>query len=269
MGLGDKTAALYVVPGSFDPTTGAWSTTGNGADLTSSGTLTVQNTTPTGAAPAGSVVTAVTNGKSTTTVQISANTLNVPLSLYGTVDGVNWVLIGGLPLLNQATAYLSNTILAGATGIWTFSSADFSQVRVSTPNAATTGSATVSLISGSQPAIVAIDNTVLIARAQPADSWASTQGITVNTDVIGKAAPAAGLRNYVTDIVASNTSATATVVSIKDGATAIWQFSVAAGATVVITFAVPLRCTAATGTNINVLLATTTMYVNLSGFVGA
>lgn len=70
------------------------------------------------------------------------------------------------------------------------------------------------------------------------------------TDVVLRAAAAAGIRNYVTSIDTRNAHATvATEVVIKDGATVIWRqlLPAAMAAPVEITFRTPLRGTAATG----------------------
>ncbi len=104
--------------------------------------------------------------------------------------------------------------------------------------------------------------------ADTVHQWQSTQAITVNTDTSVKASAGAGLRNYITDVTLSNSSAAAVLVQIKDGSTVIWQAHVPAGGTVTKEFSVPLKGTAATAVNVNVAVATTTMYVSLGGFIG-
>ena len=99
-------------------------------------------------------------------------------------------------------------------------------------------------------------------------SFQSTQGITVATDVVGQAAAGAGLRNYVTDLMLSNSSATPALVVIKDGATPIWQCSVPAGVNIMVDLLTPIKSSANAAININVGTAVTTMYVSLSGFTG-
>lgn len=94
-------------------------------------------------------------------------------------------------------------------------------------------------------------------------------GITGTTDVVLKAAAAAGIRNYVTSIDLRNAHATvATEVVIKDGATVIWrQLLPAAMATPVdITFPTPLRGTAATAVNFACLTTGAQVYVNAQGY---
>jgi uncharacterized cupredoxin-like copper-binding protein len=92
-------------------------------------------------------------------------------------------------------------------------------------------------------------------------------GIVNTTDVVAKAAAAAGVRNYVTSIDLSNASATATEVVIKDGATVIWRGHCPAnspGRSIV--FPTPLRGTAATAVNVACITTAAAVYVNLQGF---
>ena len=94
-------------------------------------------------------------------------------------------------------------------------------------------------------------------------------GITGTTDVVVKAAAAAGIRNYVTSIDLRNAHASvATEVVIKDGATVIWrQMLPAAMATPVdITFPTPLRGTAATALNFACITTGAQVYVNAQGY---
>lgn len=88
-------------------------------------------------------------------------------------------------------------------------------------------------------------------------------------DVVARAAGAAGVRNYVTDVTLANSSAAGVGVVIKDGAAVIWQGLVPAGATLTKTFKTPLRGTAATAINVAALVATTTLTASLSGYSGA
>lgn len=120
-------------------------------------TVNAQNTAPTGAAPTGSVIALNANGKTTASFQVNANTLSQPLSLYATVDGTTWFPVGGSPLLNQSNGRWQDTIPAGVTGIFTAAVGDFLGVRLSTPNAAVTGSATVGGQAGAEPSILAVE----------------------------------------------------------------------------------------------------------------
>jgi hypothetical protein len=106
----------------------------------------------------------------------------------------------------------------------------------------------------------------------PEADWqyaAAAGGIVNTTDVVLKAAAAAGIRNYVTSIDIRNAHATvATEVVIKDGATVIWRqlLPAAMAAPVEITFPTPLRGTAATAVNFACLTTGAQVYVNAQGY---
>ena len=106
----------------------------------------------------------------------------------------------------------------------------------------------------------------------PEADWqyaAAAGGIVNTTDVVLKAAAAAGIRNYVTSIDVRNAHATvATEVVIKDGATVIWRqlLPAAMAAPVEITFPTPLRGTAATAVNFACLTTGAQVYVNAQGY---
>lgn len=114
------------------------------------------------------------------------------------------------------------------------------------------------------------------ANGDPSNEWQATTGTTpyaTATSTAVKAAGAAGVRNYVTDIHVINTSATvSTTFSILDGATVIWTTNLpAVSATqpqVVIdhTFATPLKGTAATAMNIQAGTTGASIYYNVGGF---
>ena len=194
MGLGDIAAPLYVV--------------GGGQDTQVLGsTISAQNLNLTGAATALSAVAISANGKATGSFQVSSNTLNVPLSLYGTVDGVNWVPIGGAPFLNQATNLWQSTIPAGTTGVFTLACGDLSAIRLSTPNSAVTGSAAVSAITGLPAAITSgeplrINNVRAIASLQ-----AKAGPGVIHTLIISPltATPTAGLLTVYDSLTATGT----------------------------------------------------------------
>jgi hypothetical protein len=108
--------------------------------------------------------------------------------------------------------------------------------------------------------------------AIPEADWqyaAAAGGIINTTDVVLRAAAAAGIRNYVTSIDIRNAHATvATEVVIKDGATVIWRQLLPAAMTapVEITFPTPLRGTAATAMNVACITTGAQVYVNAQGF---
>lgn len=91
---------------------------------------------------------------------------------------------------------------------------------------------------------------------------------TSNTAVI--AAQGAGVRIYVTHINVLNTSATATLVNIKDGTTTIYTVSApATSGQVSLTLPVPLRLTANTALNVNCATTSANVIVSASGYKGA
>lgn len=106
----------------------------------------------------------------------------------------------------------------------------------------------------------------------PEGDWqfaCATGGIVNTTDVVAKAAGAAGIRNYVTGIQLRNANTVATEFVIKDGSTVIWRGYVSATATeapISVTFATPLRGTAATAINIACITTAAQVYASLQGF---
>jgi len=120
---------------------------------------------------------------------------------------------------------------------------------------------------------------VNLPYAVPEATWsyaAATNGIlNTTTAVTIKAAAAAGLRNYITNIqIMSETLGTATELAVRDGAagTVIWRTKISTAGipnTVGITFDVPLRGTAATLLEVVTLTLSGTgaVYFNAQGFV--
>jgi hypothetical protein len=98
---------------------------------------------------------------------------------------------------------------------------------------------------------------------------AATGGIINTTAVTIRAAQGAGIRNYITSLQISNNSGTATEVSIRDGAggTVIWRGMAAANMTQQpITFANPLKSTAATLLEVVCGTTAAAVYVNAQGY---
>ncbi len=108
--------------------------------------------------------------------------------------------------------------------------------------------------------------------AIPESDWqyaAASGGIVNTTDVVAKAAAAAGIRNYVTGIQVRNTNAVATEFVIKDGATVIWrtQLPASMAGSMDVQFPTPLRGTAATAVNIACITTGAAVYANLQGYI--
>lgn len=92
---------------------------------------------------------------------------------------------------------------------------------------------------------------------------------TTNTSVIASAG--GSLRNYVTQILVTNSHATvSTVVEIRDGATTVLYrgYALAAGGGFSVTLPVPLRGTAATAVTASCITTGSNVYVSASGYKG-
>jgi hypothetical protein len=120
-------------------------------------------------------------------------------------------------------------------------------------------------------------NLVVYPYGVPEISWsyaAATGGILNTTTAVSfKAAAAAGIRNYITNIqVMSEALTTATELAIRDGAggTVLWRIKIPTGGlpTAQFDFAVPLRGTAATLLEVVTLTASGAgaVYFNAQGF---
>lgn len=94
----------------------------------------------------------------------------------------------------------------------------------------------------------------------------TTAAITTTADTLVIAAQAAGVRNYITSITIVNSSATATVVELKDGVTVIWRGYVPANGYNDAQFPTPLKGTAATAINVACLTTATNTFVTCAGF---
>lgn len=81
-----------------------------------------------------------------------------------------------------------------------------------------------------------------------------------------KASAGAGIRNYVTDLSATNTSATAARLEVLDGATVLHTAIIQPGATYDKSFVTPLRGTAATAVNVQLAAAVTDVRVSVQGY---
>jgi hypothetical protein len=106
--------------------------------------------------------------------------------------------------------------------------------------------------------------------AIPEADWSYSLAAPVTTAVqtAVKSAGAAGIRNYVTGCQLQNTGATATEIQIQDGATVIWRGFLPASMMAIadINFNTPLRGTAATALNVNVVTAGCNVYFNVQGY---
>lgn len=124
-------------------------------ELTSTGNITTQNLVPGGVATAGSAVSLTTNGMPSVMIQ-TTGTYTGALSLQMTVDNVNWVTVGGVPLINVNTGGNLATITSALQGVFQANVAGAIAVRV-TGLAAMTGTAAVTLRAVPGAAMVALD----------------------------------------------------------------------------------------------------------------
>ena len=112
---------------------------------------------------------------------------------------------------------------------------------------------------------------VMLPYAIPESTWqyGSSTAVTGTSDVVVKAAAAAGIRNYMTGLQYHNTSATASVIVVKDGSTVIWASMAPASMAkpAFMAFPVPLRGTAATAMNVAMLTTATNTFVAAQGFI--
>jgi hypothetical protein len=99
-------------------------------------------------------------------------------------------------------------------------------------------------------------------------NFAVASPITTAVSTLVKAAGAAGIRNYVVNMQMQNVGATATEVQILDGATVIWRGFLPANMMAIadINMLNPLRGTAATALNFNVVTAGANVYFNCQGY---
>jgi hypothetical protein len=105
----------------------------------------------------------------------------------------------------------------------------------------------------------------------PETDWQFASLINTATVTVARAAGAAGVRNYVTALQYQNTSATASEIQIQDGATVIWRGQAAASMATpaIVVLPTPLRGTAATALNVQLITTGSSTFVNLQGYQAA
>ena len=142
---------------------------------------------------------------------------------------------------------IANPIIMGAAG------------QIANP-VAITGGRTVDLISTTIGALIVKPYSI------PEADWRAALALTTTASTPAKAAGAAGIRNYVTGLQATNNTATPTLLSILDGAAVMWTGNVPANGSIICDFVAPLRGTAATALNVQAGTAVTTLHANLQGY---
>lgn len=106
--------------------------------------------------------------------------------------------------------------------------------------------------------------------ASAENDWRFYGVLTTTATTQVTAAGAASIKNYVTDIFLQNTSATATTITVFDGATAIWSMNIPASMALgeMYTFTTPLRGISAQAINISSSAASVNVICALGGYKG-
>lgn len=178
------------------------------------GSITTQNLNPNSGVPTpGSfVVLPLTTDYDTLALQVMGTWGVQPLSLQGTIDGVNWITFGGAQaLVNLLTAIQGANIPAGTQGIFQADVASFQGVRLTQLASGMTGTAVVSLAGTSSNGMTGLDTPVQVANGT---SYNLVTAATTNGALI-----AAGARALV-ELAISNPTATAAYVKLYNKATA-------------------------------------------------
>lgn len=119
------------------------------------------------------------------------------------------------------------------------------------------------------PLATGLDRVLIIRPFVAEDTIDGCVEITDGTSTSIIASAGAGVRNFITDVTISNTSATAVEVDLRDGAagTVKWTFPVPANTSgVVKSFATPLKFSAATAVCADPSSAASTITVSLAGY---
>jgi len=187
-----------------------------------SGTISAQNSNPnSGVATANSTVQLPqATDYDTVAIQV-AGTYTGALSLQGTVDGTNWITLGGAQALtNINTGAQVAAIPSAATGIWQADVSGFQSVRISA-NAAVTGSAVVSIAGTAQSGVVGIDTPIQIATGQAVTvAQPSPSAISLNSAATTNATNSKATAGSLFEISASNMTASIKYLKLYNKATA-------------------------------------------------
>lgn len=158
---------------------------------TAAGSITTQNLVPAGVATAGSAVEISLAGSSTLTTQ-TTGTFTGPLNLQVTVDGVNWVTVGGTPFINANTGIFLSAITSTIQSCFQSEVTGFLKARI-TALGAMTGTVTVTIRASANTSIICLDtalppgfNTigaVNIAASQTLANVTTVATVSLNSDV--------------------------------------------------------------------------------------
>lgn len=173
--------------------------------------------------PSSTVDLMMTNGDyDTCAIQVSGTYTGI-LTVQVTVDGTNWISLGGTTaLINVSSALTAATIASGTQGIFQLDVSAFTGVRV-TALAAITGAATVTLMVNEGSGIVGIDTPVVLAAGTAAIGTISTptgSNIAVTSTASTNASVQKATAGTIFELTASNPTATAAFVKLYNKATA-------------------------------------------------
>lgn len=187
-----------------------------------SGNITTQNLNPaTGVPTAASFIQLPqTADYDTVAIQVSG-TYTGALSLQGTVDGVNWVTLGGAQALtNINSGAQTANIASAAVGIFQADVSGFQSVRVSAL-AAVTGTAVVAIAGTAQSGVVGIDTPVQLASGATAlITQPSPSAININSAASTNATSSKATAGSLFEISATNMTASAKYLKLYNKATA-------------------------------------------------
>lgn len=179
--------------------------------VTATASITTQNLVPAGVATAGSAVELTLAGTNALSIQ-TTGTYTGALSLQATVDGTNWVTLGGTPLVNVNTGGFLASITSALQSIFQAEVCGFLRVRI-TALAAVTGAAVVTLIAtAGAPALVALDASL--------PAGANTIGAVT---ISGTPATTATTTPVTPSTTFTNSVASTNATSIKNSAGTLWS----------------------------------------------
>lgn len=191
-------------------------------------TISTQNLNATGVATAlsASVLDMTKLQCDTASIQI-VGTYTGALTPQVSNDGVNWVTLGGTPLINQATGVGSATVPSGTQGLYQVDVAGFRYFRL-VALAAVTGSAVVTMVGSEMTGVVGLDSPLpagtasigaVTANMTPLASPGTT-AVTVNSAATTNAAVSKASAGVVLNLEANNAAAADKFVRLYNKATA-------------------------------------------------
>lgn len=166
------------------------------------------------------------DGADTCSVQVTGTYTGV-LTPQVSNDGVNWVTLGGVPLINVNTGTGSATIPSAAVGMYQVDTAGFAFFRLSA-QAAVTGAAVVTLIGTDANGVVGLDTplpagTNLLGNVnalQTANANPGQTPVAVNSAATTNAAVSKASAGVLLNVSANNATAAAKFIRFYNKATA-------------------------------------------------